>query len=276
MYIIRFIRRAIWKIKATHWIYLALHFVLLVIGLLLVISGSTLRDPTRNTIIISLGGSIIATAIAGWVLFLYVWLSQDESRRMEIIRKFGLIEAFESRAVRIKAEYDTRLDHVSEAIDIMGFGLRAFNEDYHHDFAKWAARANVRILLLDPEFPSPKCSFADQRDKEENNDLGDIRRDVHSFIRGCAELLRNRDFRFEIKLYRCLPSINIFRIDDNLFWGPYLIGDVSRNFPTFVLNQQGTLYKRLLDHFDGIWNNPEFSRPVPIEWFESNETKGNS
>jgi hypothetical protein len=238
--------------------------------------GSNLRDPLLIMIIVSVGGSIIAAAIAGWVLFLYLWLSQDEIHRMEIIRKFGLIEAFESRAVRIKTEYDTRLDHASNAIDIMGFGLRAFNEDFHQDFAKWADRAKVRILLLDPEFPNEEYSIADQRDREENNDVGDIRRDVRAFVRGCAELLKNRRPNFQIKLYRCLPSINIFRIDDNLFWGPYLIGDVSRNFPTFLLDQRGTLYKRLLDHFDEIWSNEKFSRPVPMEWFESSETTSDS
>src|SRR4030042_1094293 len=110
--------------------------------------GNNLKHPLYKTIIVSVGGSIIAAAIAGWVLFLYIWLSQDEVHRVEIIRKFGLIEAFESRAVRIKTEYDTRLDHASYAIDIMGFGLRAFNEDFHQDFAKWADRDKVRILLL--------------------------------------------------------------------------------------------------------------------------------
>ncbi len=261
MGITRALQRFFRQLKANHWVYLLLHLVLLVLGLLLV--------KAENPLIVGLGGSLIATALAGWVLFLHVWLSQDEFHRLEILRKFGLIDAFEHRAVRIKQEYDARLDHVREAIDIMGFGLRSLREDYHRDFAKWAARAKVRILLLDPEFPSAECSIANKRDIEEKNDIGAINQDVHAFIRECSDLLKSKQSHFEIRLYRCLPSINVFRIDDNLFWGPYLIGDVSRNFPTFLLDQQGSLYKRVLEHFEIIWSSDIFSRPVPTEWFDS-------
>lgn len=265
-------RRLSRKIKANHWVYLVLHLVLFLVGLLLVVYSNTLMksDPLTSAIALSVGGSIMATAFVGWVLFLHVWLSQDEFRRMEILRKFGFIEAFEHRSMTIRHEYETRLKNANEGIDIMGFGLRALQEDYHKDFVKWANRATVRILLLDPEFPNSEFSVANQRDKEEGNDQGDIRRDVQAFLRSCSDLMRNKQPRFEIRLYRCLPSINMFRIDDDLFWGPYLIGDVSRNFPTFLVSRQGILYRRLQGHFDRIWSDETFSRAVPVQWLESN------
>jgi hypothetical protein len=262
------IQRVNRKIKASHWVYLLLHLLLLVIGLLLVMLGTT--------IFIAIGGSLIAAACAGWVLFLHVWLAQGELHRIEIIRRFGLSEAFEHRSVRIKEQYDVRLNRVHEAIDVMGFGLRALREDYQEHFSSWAARARVRILLLDPEFPTTKCPYAHQRDKEEKNEIGAIAGDVRSFIRVCSNLLKDQKSRFEIRLYRCLPSVNLFRIDDSLFWGPYLIGDVSRNFPTFLLEQHGILYKRFLDHFNEIWSNNNFSRPVPNVWFDIDAPKSDS
>jgi hypothetical protein len=237
-------------------------------GVLLVMYGSNMIESLWGKVITGVGGSIIAAAITGWTLFLYVWLKQNEFDRLEIIRRFGFINAFENRAAGIKSEYDARLDRVSKSIDIMGFGLRALKEDYSDDFKTWAKRAKVRILLLDPEFPNSDYSFANQRDIEEKNNPGDINDDVKAFIRECKVLLKEEN-EFEIRLYKCLPSINIFRIDDDLFWGPYLIKDVSRNFPTFIVYQQGVVYKRLLEHFDKVWSDEKFSREVPREWLES-------
>ncbi len=259
---------AIRRLKANHWLYLVLHLVLLLVGLLLVMSGRTL--------LVAIGGSVIATAVAGSVLFLRVWLSEDDLRRMQVLTRFGLTQAFERRSIAIRQEYDSRLSRARKAIDIMGFGLRALKEDYHREFPKWAQRSEVRILLLDPEYPSPQSSIADQRDKEEKADCGQIRQDVRAFVRECAELLKDGEARFRVRLYRCLPSINLFRIDGDLFWGPYLVGDVSRNFPTFLVSQGGVLYRRFVDHFEAIWSDSAFSRAVPEEWLVPDEATGDN
>jgi hypothetical protein len=258
------------KIKATHWIYLLLHVVLFLLGLVLIIIGNA------DTYIVAIGTSLISVAVAGWVLFLYIWLSQDEFKKLNMLRRFGILDTFENRSISIKHEYDSRLSHVKESIDIMGFGLCALKEDYHNDFTIWASRAKVRILLLDPEFPSPKYCFANQRDKEENKMPGTVCKDVHDFVKSCSGMLNSNNLNFEIRLYRCLPSINIFRIDGNLFWGPYLIGDVSRNFPTFIVEQPGILYNHFLDHFNKIWSDDNYSRAVPAEWITTDATTSKS
>src|SRR5207249_4989496 len=103
---------------------------------------------------------------------------------------------------------------------------------YGDAFPAWSARTQVRVLLLDPEYPRRDQSYAQQRDKEERNQHGAIARDAREFIRQTANLAAGNN-RFRIRLYRCLPSVNVFRIDDTLFWGPYLMGAQSRNMPTF-------------------------------------------
>ena len=50
--------------------------------------------------------------------------------------------------------------------------------------------------------------------------------------------------------------------------GPYFVGDVSRNMPTFLMEAGGRLSMRLIQHFDQIWESERFSRDVPIEWLE--------
>lgn len=60
-----------------------------------------------------------------------------------------------------------------------------------------------------------------------------------------------------------------FRVDDDLFWGPYLVGKQSRNCPTFIARRGGVVFQRFMNHFDEIWDNPNFSRPIPAEWLQS-------
>jgi hypothetical protein len=61
-------------------------------------------------------------------------------------------------------------------------------------------------------------------------------------------------------------DVNIFRIDDEVFWGPYLIHQQSRNSPTLLVRRGGLLFDVLLRHFETIWLEDSLSRPVPAEW----------
>lgn len=62
----------------------------------------------------------------------------------------------------IRDEYHTRLAKARH-IDLVGFGLSAFREDYINDFVGWSH--SVRILLIDPDFPTRQHSLATVRRK---------------------------------------------------------------------------------------------------------------
>ena len=246
-------------ITPTHWVYLLLHLILSLIGYVII-------KQSVIPILTAIGASLIAAGITGWVIFIYVWLTDDTRAKLKMLSDFGLTSAFISRGSSIKSEYDKRLNSAKECIDIMGFGLRHLRQDYREAFSTWKTRATVRILLLDPEFPNSDISFGRQRDVEENDTAGTINNDVKSFITDVAPLLGDQ---FTVRLYRCLPTVNIFRVDDEIFWGPYLIGRVSRNSPTFVVRHQGELFSMLEEHFNEIWTKDAFSRPVPEDWLKT-------
>jgi hypothetical protein len=230
------------------WVYILVHFALFLCGFTLVRSAGTVSQ--------GIGASVIAAAITGWVIFVYVRLSERRIEVLEALSRFGFVAAFEARAARIKPEYDRRLAGANEHIDIMGFGLKTLWEDYHGQFADWKLRAHVRILLIDPNSP-----YTVQRDTEEQELSGSIRRSAKRFLRE-TESIRNETTQhtFQVRLYTCLPSVNIFRVDDEMFWGPYLIRSQSRNAPTFVVRHGGELYRRLMWHFDTIWADDSLSR----------------
>jgi hypothetical protein len=243
------------KLNPRHWIYLLLHLVVFMAGVL------TVR--VHGAVASGIGASLIAAAVAGWVLFVWVMVNQEQARRLEILATLGLVDAFTARSTRIKEQYDQRLRGARQSIDIMGFGLRQLREDYISDFTSWASRAHVRILLIDPDAPTTALSHANQRDLEEGNAQGSIATDVREFLQQTATARATHPSRFQVRLYTALPSVNIFRVDDELFWGPYLTSTQSRNTPTFLVKRGGGLYDRLVAHFEELWNNPKLAHDPP-------------
>src|SRR5207253_7556741 len=115
----------------------------------------------------------------------------------EIVTDFGFIKAFEARQVRIKPEYDRLLEKAHERIDVIGFGLRALREDYLAEMPTWKQKANVRMLLIDPEFPNAVAAYAHQRDLEEGDHAGTITQQVKKFVadtKAISELVAPNSF----------------------------------------------------------------------------------
>ena len=167
----------------------------------------------------AIGTSLVATAAAGFALFAYVLISENWSQRIEGILDAGFLQTWSGRSVTIRDEYDSRLNDARVAIDVLGFGQQHFRDDQKGNFKKWVAGGvHVRILLLDPRAPSTNYSYAKQREKEEHVAPGSIAKDVAAFLQEVKRQGLAANPLFEVRLYTCLPLINVFRIDDELFW----------------------------------------------------------
>jgi hypothetical protein len=235
-------------------VYAVVQTFLVIVGVLIVVLGN-------GKVGLAIGTSLIATGAAGASLFGYVLLSERWSSRVESLLDAGLRGIWMMRSVRIRQEYDQRLEAARDSIDLLGFGQRSFREDHIEDFSAWIARGvEIRLLLLDPSFPLPEHSYADQRDREEGS--GSIAQDVEAFLREIKARGLHQSERLSIRLFRCLPAIGVFRIDDDLFWGPYLVRRASRNSPTLLTVRGSPLFKALETHFQDIWSRPELSAPV--------------
>jgi hypothetical protein len=125
---------------------------------------------------------------------------------------------------------------------------------------EWLIRVPIRILLIDPEKPTPTWTYVEQRDREEGNSHGSIMNDVTNFLHFMAPLKNRFPDRLNIRLYSCMPSINICRIDDEAFWGPYLLGAQSRNTPTLLVSRYGVMFDTLADHYNLMWDDERYSR----------------
>jgi hypothetical protein len=249
------------KLTVKHWFYLLLHFVAMLLGLTFFVIGYQ-NSGLLNAAGTAVGTSMMAAGFTGWVLVGYVLLSEGTTKSLAITYELGLRAIFMGRGALIRDQYDVRLAKAKSQIDVMGFGERTLREDKLDEFEVWKARAKVRILLIDPSYPGDRA-FADRRDLEEGHGVGSIRADVREFLQATKNLVgQTGEHSLEIRLYKCLPSINMFRIDDDAFWGPYLISQPSRNAPTFLVHRGGPLFDVLTKHFDDIWSDNRFSRAV--------------
>lgn len=239
-------------LNATTVLWAAIHVVLILFGLL-IINMDWFSDNFTEELSMSVGASVMATGIVGVFLFLYMALSESTRRQLQAINDAGIEAIYNYRSVRIKKEYDIRLAKAKK-IDVVGYGLGSFFEDYAQDFPKWSTSAKVRIVAIDPSSPDPTNSYADLRDLEEGRAVGKTRADVERLIKTVTDNHHIKKENFEVRVMSAIPSLNVMIIDDEIFWGPYLLAMQSRNTFTCVVKKGGFLYDSLSDHFETLWN----------------------
>lgn len=170
--------------------------------------------------------------------------------------------------------YDEALLGIQKQLDIFSLKLSRFRRQHTATLLAAAARTKIRIALLDPAFPLPEdhISLASIREKEERTAVGAIRRDVAEWAEVYSEYQKAlKDGAMEetehsglaIQLYNILPTVNLFRVDGNLFVGPYLLDVEDRETPTFLIkssapghNSMGnTMFNVYQRHFNAVWND---------------------
>jgi hypothetical protein len=101
-----------------------------------------------------IGGSLIASGVAGVSLFLYVSFTDTLRAQIETISKAGLSTIYSGRSVQIRDAYHHRLT-AARTIDLIGYGLSSFRQDYLEHFVDWSRRcacrkSNPEILMMQP------------------------------------------------------------------------------------------------------------------------------
>ncbi len=231
-------------------IYFLVHILMVVGGALATVASGSMKDELQKATVFALGTSIIAAGLCGMVVWVYVAMSERSLELLRILDSSGLQWIYPSRAAQIRQEYAVRLEKARKQIDILGFGLKDFKRDYMQDLGDLSRSAEVRILLLDPNSP-----YATQRDKEEGQSVGVIKGEIDEFIKRFGESYGPDDQRLQLRTYFSLPEVNIFRIDDEIFWGPYLAGRASGNTLTMRVRRGGFMFDALTDHFERIWTD---------------------
>lgn len=175
----------------------------------------------------------------------------------EITDTWKLTKIYDKRSEKNK-DSDPRLDKAREHVDVIAFGLKSFRENYTTKAEIAISKGcNFRIITMNPE-----SQFTTQRDKEENNLEGDIKKSIKDLIEWADKLnssssrkKRKSRGKIIIKGYDCMTLDFYWRVDDEIYFGPYLYGKGSSDTITFKFEKGGRGFENYSQYFEKLWND---------------------
>ena len=146
---------------------------------------------------------------------------------------------------------------MSSTLDIIAFGLKSFRDAKSKLIEeKVKDGAKIRILTMNPE-----GDFVKQREKEENEMEGAIKKsilDLEKWVEYLKTIAPDRD-NIELKYYNTMTEDFYFCIDNKyLYTGPYLNGKGSQQTISYAY-KQGEMLKFYSGYFNDLWKNSDAS-----------------
>ena len=101
-------------------------------------------------------------------------------------------------------------------------------------------------------------SFDSERDRLEKGRPGDIAASIKELVKWVNKLnALSPHGKIEIKYYNAMTLDFYWRLDDELYVGPYLYNIVSQQTITYKYVKGGRGFNMYSDYFESLWNNNE-------------------
>ena len=228
----------------------------IIAGLVIIIVGvvAILIDlfwlKTDRSIWISIGCSLLASGI---VILAQVLLIED--RQENPLEKWGLEKIYETRAEK-NQESDPELDKAKVQIDAVAFGLKAFRSRSTKKVEKVLKRGvNIRILTMNPD---ENNLFLKQREVEEQETNGQILNSIRQLGRWANQLnSRNYAGKVHVKGYKCMTLDFYWRVDDEIYIGPYWYHYGSQQTITYKFKKGKKGFDIYSEYFEDLWEDVE-------------------
>lgn len=225
--------------------YFLTNIIVVLIGILIVLLSFSVQETNVQTILLSIGTSIIAASIVSFLDMLRGEGARESDEAVNDIVVAGGLERIYKR--RDLEEYAQVIKNAKKSIDITGYSLRGFyesNKDIILEKCKKNKKFNVRIILV-----NPNSEFSNSRDKEENEQGSELFKQTYSNLVKWSNKAEN----IRIKLIDAPLSDMVYRIDDVMYTGPYFYRTSSKETYTNRLNRNGWLFSAYQDNFDRMW-----------------------
>ena len=214
---------------------------------------------TNNRIWINIGCSLLAS---GLVIFLQTVLVNKET--VDSMQDWKLSKIYTTRMEKNK-DSDPKLESILYKLDGVAFGLKTFRAKQGKVIEDCLRRGvQIRILTMDPNSP-----FVKQREAEENESRGQIKKTIEDLIRWAKELnLRIANTgdetcgRIKVRGYTCMTLDFYWRMDDEVYFGPYWKGKGSQQTVTYKFEKGGEGFSLYTDYFDELWKSSDNTRLV--------------
>lgn len=228
----------------------------LVIGLLggvLILAGILFCDfwgSKWETVIISVGASLVASAVVSYLSSIYIY---KRKREKEITETWGLYSIDESRA-QMNYFIGQNLENVTDHLDIIAYGLKSFRESKRKLINEKVKHGlEIRIITVNPNY-----EYLSQKDVDEKKLKDSTKESIKQLCRWIVELQKIKGSKVKIKFCKTLPTEVYFRVDDYIYTGPYQCGRESQRTITMEYRRPGKGFDYYKDYFDTLWNDVEF------------------
>jgi transcriptional regulator with XRE-family HTH domain len=113
-----------------------------------------------------------------------------------------------------------------------------------------AAGCEVRVLLLDPEYPATA-----DIDLDEGNPAGTLAPRIRASLARFHVIRQNAGDLVQLRVYNAAPTVSIIRGDGRMLVTPYMRFFAGSNSPTFELadTPEGRTFDRYARHFENMW-----------------------
>lgn len=225
---------------------------LVIIGILTVLVDIYIVKTASN-VFISIGCSLIAS---GLVLFFSAVLI-DYHEDFLVWTEWKLEKIYKTRAEK-NLDSDPKLEgHNIKQLDGIAFGLKSFRSNRETDVLTCMQRGmNVRLLVM-----NPNGQFVSQREREENAKEGSITKSINDLVEWADKLNKqSQNGKITIKYYNAMTFDFYWRIDDELYIGPYFLGIESQQTITYKFLKGGKGFDLYSAYFEKLWNNEAFCK----------------
>ena len=234
------------------WEKLAIAFFVAFAGFVLIV-GDTYWWETRNNAWLSVGCSLVAAALISCLNVLLVdWV------RERPIEKWKLEKIYATRSEK-NMDSDPKLKELQYRLDGVAFGLKSFRTKQGVQVEDAMRRGvNVRLVTMDPD-----SRFVGQRELEEKEASGQIRNTIMQLVEW-ADALNRKGYKgcITVKGYSCMTLDFYWRMDNELYIGPYWYGWDSQQTVTYKFINGGRGFDLYTQYFDALWNDEKLMRKL--------------
>lgn len=233
--------------ETYNWKSLFAALGIIIVGIILCLVSAKAVAPW-NTIGLSIGCSLIAS---GLVILMHDFFV--ERKKVSELDEWKIEKIYSTRAER-NAEADPNIEKARYRIDGIAFGLHNFRTMYGKKIEQCLKNGiQIRLLTMDPDGQFISC-----REEEEREGPGGIRDTILEMVKWADSLNQNNyKGKIVIKAYKSMTLDYYWRVDNDLYVGPYWYGYKSSATITYKFVAGGRGFQHYCEYFEKLWDDKD-------------------